>query len=106
MNTAGCPGAVQARQNTPFFTALAKYAARPAHASGQNRRRSYMTDIAMFFLGMSPIRVPRDGAIGVFHALAISRGSSLLKSHWLGDFADFYGITGADGPSNGDLQMI
>eukprot|EP00667_Euglena_gracilis_P001283 EG_transcript_1283 len=52
-------GGVQARQNTPFFTALTKYAARP---------------------------------IGVFHALAISRGSSLLKSHWLGDFVDFYGI--------------
>eukprot|EP00670_Eutreptiella_braarudii_P021915 CAMPEP_0174351916 /NCGR_PEP_ID=MMETSP0811_2-20130205/9427_1 /TAXON_ID=73025 ORGANISM="Eutreptiella gymnastica-like, Strain CCMP1594" /NCGR_SAMPLE_ID=MMETSP0811_2 /ASSEMBLY_ACC=CAM_ASM_000667 /LENGTH=979 /DNA_ID=CAMNT_0015481613 /DNA_START=35 /DNA_END=2974 /DNA_ORIENTATION=+ len=30
--------------------------------------------------------------IGVFHALAISRGSSLLKSHWLGEFVDFYGI--------------
>eukprot|EP00916_Digyalum_oweni_P021971 GHVL01036415.1.p1 GENE.GHVL01036415.1~~GHVL01036415.1.p1 ORF type:complete len:852 (+),score=135.32 GHVL01036415.1:468-3023(+) len=29
--------------------------------------------------------------IGVFHALAISRGGSLLKSRWIGDFIGFYG---------------
>uniref|UniRef100_A0A7S1IDK9 Orn/Lys/Arg decarboxylases family 1 pyridoxal-P attachment site domain-containing protein n=1 Tax=Eutreptiella gymnastica TaxID=73025 RepID=A0A7S1IDK9_9EUGL len=52
-------GGVQARQRTPFFSALSNYAARP---------------------------------IGVFHALAISRGSSLIKSRWLGDFVDFYGL--------------
>ena len=29
--------------------------------------------------------------MGVFHALAISRGNSLLKSHWIQDFLEFYG---------------
>ena len=28
---------------------------------------------------------------GVFHALPISRGQSIRKSHWLDDFSDFYG---------------
>ena len=28
---------------------------------------------------------------GVFHALPISRGQSIRKSHWLEDFSDFYG---------------
>jgi arginine decarboxylase len=29
---------------------------------------------------------------GVFHALPISRGKSIARSHWIGDMADFYGI--------------
>lgn len=29
--------------------------------------------------------------VGVFHALAISRGNSLLKSRWIQDFLEFYG---------------
>lgn len=28
---------------------------------------------------------------GVFHAMPISRGNSVFKSHWINDFADFYG---------------
>jgi arginine decarboxylase len=28
---------------------------------------------------------------GVFHAMPISRGKSILKSHWIRDFGDFYG---------------
>ena len=28
---------------------------------------------------------------GVFHALPISRGKSVAKSHWIGDMAEFYG---------------
>lgn len=28
---------------------------------------------------------------GVFHALPISRGKSIKRSHWIGDFAEFYG---------------
>lgn len=30
--------------------------------------------------------------IGVFHAMAISRGSSLLKSNWISPFLNFYGM--------------
>ncbi|CEL92524.1 unnamed protein product [Vitrella brassicaformis CCMP3155] len=30
--------------------------------------------------------------IGVFHALAISRGNSIHKSRWIGHFMDFYGM--------------
>ena len=29
---------------------------------------------------------------GVFHALPISRGKSIVKSHWIGDMAQFYGM--------------
>ncbi|MEZ5513665.1 MAG: aminotransferase class I/II-fold pyridoxal phosphate-dependent enzyme [Steroidobacteraceae bacterium] len=29
---------------------------------------------------------------GVFHALPISRGKSIVRSHWIGDMIDFYGI--------------
>jgi arginine decarboxylase len=29
---------------------------------------------------------------GVFHALPISRGKSIARSHWIGDMLDFYGI--------------
>ncbi len=29
---------------------------------------------------------------GVFHALPISRGKSIARSHWIGDMAEFYGI--------------
>lgn len=29
---------------------------------------------------------------GVFHAMPISRGKSVVKSHWIGDMADFYGL--------------
>ena len=29
---------------------------------------------------------------GVFHALPISHGKSILKSHWIRDMADFYGL--------------
>jgi hypothetical protein len=28
---------------------------------------------------------------GVFHAMPISRGKSIMKSHWIGDMGDFYG---------------
>lgn len=28
---------------------------------------------------------------GVFHAMPISRGNSVFKSHWISDFGDFYG---------------
>ena len=50
---------INERYETPFFTALKKYAKRPT---------------------------------GVFHALPISRGTSVTKSHWIRDMADFYGI--------------
>jgi arginine decarboxylase len=29
---------------------------------------------------------------GVFHALPISRGKSIVNSHWIGDMIDFYGL--------------
>ena len=29
---------------------------------------------------------------GVFHAMPISRGKSITKSHWIKDMADFYGM--------------
>jgi arginine decarboxylase len=50
---------ISERFETPFFTALKKYAKRPT---------------------------------GVFHALPISRGTSVTKSHWIHDMVDFYGI--------------
>jgi arginine decarboxylase len=49
---------VQARYETPFFTALVNYSKNP---------------------------------MGVFHALPISRGSSLTHSHWIKDMFHFYG---------------
>lgn len=50
---------ISERYETPFFTALKRYAKRPT---------------------------------GVFHALPISRGTSVTKSHWIHDMVDFYGI--------------
>lgn len=50
---------ISERYETPFFSALRKYAKQPT---------------------------------GVFHALPISRGTSVTKSHWIHDMVDFYGI--------------
>lgn len=50
---------INERYETPFFSALRKYAKQPT---------------------------------GVFHALPISRGTSVTKSHWIHDMVDFYGI--------------
>ncbi|MGO4908295.1 aminotransferase class I/II-fold pyridoxal phosphate-dependent enzyme [Pseudorhodobacter sp. W20_MBD10_FR17] len=49
---------VQARYNTPFFTALKEYSRQPT---------------------------------GVFHAMPISRGKSITRSHWIQDMGTFYG---------------
>jgi arginine decarboxylase len=49
---------VQARYNTPFFTALKQYSRQPT---------------------------------GVFHAMPISRGKSITRSHWIQDMGAFYG---------------
>jgi len=49
---------VQARYNTPFFTALKEYSKQPT---------------------------------GVFHAMPISRGKSINRSHWIQDMGEFYG---------------
>ena len=49
---------VQARQKTPFFTALVEYSKQPT---------------------------------GVFHAMPISRGKSITRSHWIQDMGAFYG---------------
>ncbi|MBS9716502.1 aminotransferase class I/II-fold pyridoxal phosphate-dependent enzyme [Pseudohalocynthiibacter aestuariivivens] len=49
---------VQARQKTPFFTALVEYSKQPT---------------------------------GVFHAMPISRGKSISRSHWIQDMGAFYG---------------
>ncbi len=49
---------VQARNKTPFFTALVEYSKQPT---------------------------------GVFHAMPISRGKSISRSHWIQDMAAFYG---------------
>ncbi len=50
---------VNARYQTPFFTALKEYSKQPT---------------------------------GVFHALPISRGKSIARSHWIRDMGDFYGM--------------
>ncbi len=50
---------IQARYQTPFFTALRRYSRQPT---------------------------------GVFHAMPISRGKSVTKSHWIKDMAQFYGM--------------
>jgi arginine/lysine/ornithine decarboxylase len=50
---------VEARYETPFFTALRNYSKQPT---------------------------------GVFHALPISRGKSITKSHWITDMGEFYGM--------------
>ncbi|MDH3629734.1 MAG: aminotransferase class I/II-fold pyridoxal phosphate-dependent enzyme [Gammaproteobacteria bacterium] len=50
---------IQARYQTPFFTALRKYSRQPT---------------------------------GVFHAMPISRGKSITKSHWIKDMVQFYGM--------------
>ena len=49
---------IDSRYETPFFTALKEYSAKPT---------------------------------GVFHALPISRGKTITKSHWIRDMGDFYG---------------
>ncbi|MEZ5585090.1 MAG: ornithine decarboxylase [Candidatus Competibacteraceae bacterium] len=49
---------VNARYQTPFFTALTEYSKQPT---------------------------------GVFHALPISRGKSIIKSNWIQDMLQFYG---------------
>jgi arginine decarboxylase len=49
---------VQARNKTPFFTALVNYSKQPT---------------------------------GVFHAMPISRGKSITRSHWIQDMGAFYG---------------
>lgn len=50
---------IEARFQTPFFTALKEYSKKPT---------------------------------GVFHALPISRGKSIIKSNWIRDMGDFYGM--------------
>lgn len=50
---------IQARYETPFFSALKTYSKKPT---------------------------------GVFHAMPISRGKSIIKSHWIQDMGEFYGI--------------
>lgn len=50
---------VNARYQTPFFTALKEYSRQPT---------------------------------GVFHAMPISRGKSITKSHWIQDMGQFYGM--------------
>jgi arginine decarboxylase len=50
---------IQARYQTPFFTALRNYSQQPT---------------------------------GVFHAMPISRGKSVTRSHWIKDMVEFYGI--------------
>ena len=50
---------VQARYQTPFFSALKEYSQQPT---------------------------------GVFHAMPISRGKSIFRSHWIRDMGDFYGL--------------
>ncbi len=50
---------IDSRYDTPFFTALKEYSAKPT---------------------------------GVFHALPISRGKTITKSHWIKDMGDFYGL--------------
>lgn len=50
---------VEARYQTPFFTALKEYSRQPT---------------------------------GVFHALPISRGKSIVKSNWIRDMGEFYGM--------------
>lgn len=50
---------IQARYQTPFFSALTEYSKKPT---------------------------------GVFHAMPISRGKSIIKSHWIKDMGEFYGI--------------
>lgn len=50
---------IDARYQTPFFTALKNYSKQPT---------------------------------GVFHALPISRGKSITKSHWIQDMGEFYGM--------------
>ncbi len=50
---------IEARYDTPFFSALREYSRQPT---------------------------------GVFHAMPISRGKSVVKSHWIQDMARFYGV--------------
>jgi arginine decarboxylase len=50
---------VNARYQTPFFTALKTFSKQPT---------------------------------GVFHAMPISRGKSITKSHWIQDMGEFYGM--------------
>ena len=50
---------LNARYETPFFTALTAYSKQPT---------------------------------GVFHAMPISRGKSIIKSNWIRDMSDFYGM--------------
>ncbi|MBI3453089.1 MAG: ornithine decarboxylase [Rhodospirillales bacterium] len=50
---------VNARYQTPFFTALKEYSKQPT---------------------------------GVFHAMPISRGKSITRSHWIRDMGEFYGM--------------
>lgn len=40
----------------------------------------------------SALREYAEQPTGVFHAMPISRGKSVVKSHWITDMADFYGL--------------
>lgn len=40
------------------------------------------------------LRTYAEQPTGVFHALPISRGKSIIKSHWIQDMARFYGMNG------------
>lgn len=40
----------------------------------------------------SALRDYAEQPTGVFHAMPISRGKSVVKSHWIKDMADFYGL--------------
>ncbi len=67
---------VDNRFETPFFSALRKYALKPT---------------------------------GVFHALPISRGKSIAKSHWIRDLEEFYGpraFQGETSATTGGLDSL
>lgn len=52
------------------------------------RRISHLYDTPFFSAIQDHARRP----VGVFHALPVARGGSVVSSRWIRDFADFYGL--------------
>src|SRR5699024_3115381 len=52
------------------------------------RRAQHLYDTPFF----DAIREHARRPAGVFHALPVSRGGSVVGSKWIGDFVDFYGL--------------
>ena len=69
------------------------------------RRISHLYDTPFF----SAVRDHARRPVGVFHALPIARGASVMQSKWIRDLADFYGLNlllAETSATSGDLDSL